>query len=47
MYIFFFKKKKNVFFAEGPIFCFGIWAEEVDMWVLKAPYSASVSGLRK
>jgi hypothetical protein len=38
---------KNVFFAEGPIFCFGIRAEEVDMWVLKAPYSASVSGLRK
>ena len=20
--------------VEGPIFCFGIWAEEVDMWVL-------------
>jgi uncharacterized membrane protein len=19
--------------VEGPIFCFGIWAEEVDMWV--------------
>jgi hypothetical protein len=36
-----------VYFVEGPIFCFGIWAEEVDMWLLKAPYSASVSGLRK
>ena len=36
-----------IFFVEGPIFCFGIRAEEVDMWVLKAPYSASVSGLRK
>jgi hypothetical protein len=35
------------YFVESPIFCFGIWAEEVDMWVLKAPYSASVSGLRK